>query len=191
MCLAATLMSVLALAVQAAPVVGAEPPDLLGKTPKGEEIRISDHRGKVMVMSFWATWCPHCRNQFPALDYIQQQVDPSRLRVVLINFKEDISTYRAVLRQTSKSTVTWTHDRRGAVSDAYGVTSVPRTFIIDKSGKLASIRVGYSDDGLPNLLAMLNELLAEPYAGAAVDDSAPEDLQSATVSIESAAASRR
>lgn len=153
---------VLAMAAQASPEIGDVPPDLLGKTPDGEEIRISDHRGKVVVVSFWASWCPHCRKQFPALDYLQKQVDPSRMRVVVVNFKEDTSTYRAVRRQARDSVVTWTHDRSGEVSDAYGVNSVPHTFVIDKAGLVANVRNGYSDQSLEEMAAVLNELLAEP-----------------------------
>lgn len=158
---------------QATVVVGEAPPDYLGKTPKGEEIRISDHRGKVMVVSFWASWCPHCRKQFPALDFLQQKVDPAHMRVVIVNFKEDTQTYRAVLRQARDSSVTWTHDRTGAVSDAYGVSSVPNTFIIDKGGRVANIRRGYSEESFPRWIDVLNGLLAAPAPAEALPQQAP------------------
>ncbi|WP_167284848.1 TlpA family protein disulfide reductase [Marilutibacter alkalisoli] len=175
--MAALLACMAAVTAHAAsPKAGEVPPDLLGKTPKGEEIRISDHRGKVMVVSFWASWCPQCRRKFPVLDYLQEQVDPEQLRVVVVNFKEDASTYRAVRRQARKSKVTWTHDRNGAVSDAYGVNAVPHTFIIDKTGKVAKVHLGYSERSVPGLIATLNELLAAPAAG----DVAALDASSAT-----------
>lgn len=167
---AAVAACLLALAAHAGPREGEVPPDLLGKTPKGEEVRISDHRGKVMVVTFWASWCPHCRRQFPVLDALQQH-DPSRLRVVVVNYKEDPATYRAVLRQARASTVTWTHDRSGAISDAYGVNSVPHTFVIDKAGRVATIHRGYSSESIPAFAALLDELLAEP----APADTAPEE----------------
>lgn len=148
----------------ASPDIGEVPPDYLGKTPKGEEIRISEHRGKVLVVTFWASWCPHCRRQFPVLDALQQHVDPSQLRVVVVNFKEDTPTYRAILRQARDSAVTWTHDRSGAVSDAYGVNSVPHTFVIDKAGLVANVSRGYSAsaEAIQSFGAMIDELLAEP-----------------------------
>lgn len=168
-CLAAALMCVAAMAVQvsraAEPVrleVGGVPPDDLGKTPEGEHVRISDHRGKVLVVSFWASWCPYCRKQFPALDFLQQQVDPSRLRVVVVNFEEDARTYRAVRRHARDAKVTWTHDRSGAIAGTYGVNSVPHTFIVDKAGRIADIRNGYSEDSFAEWVDLLNELLAEP-----------------------------
>lgn len=151
-----------AMPALASPDIGEVPPDYLGKTPKGEEIRISEHRGKVLVVAFWASWCPHCRRQFPVLDALQQHIDPSRLRVVVVNFKEDTSTYRAILRQARDSAVTWTHDRSGAVSDAYGVNSVPHTFVIDKAGLVANISRGYSAESIQAFGAVIDELLAEP-----------------------------
>nr|WP_240901002.1 TlpA disulfide reductase family protein [Thioalkalivibrio sp. XN8] len=155
-------LALLAAAAQAEIEVGDMPPDLLGETPKGEVIRISEHRGKVMVVSFWASWCPRCHEQFPALDLLQQHVDPDRLRVVLVNFKEHPRVYRDIVRETRKSPVTWTHDRDGTVSEAYGVNSVPRTFLIDKSGRVAMVRYGYSESGIQKLFEAIDVVLAEP-----------------------------
>jgi thiol-disulfide isomerase/thioredoxin len=165
-----------ATAATASPQIGEVPPDLLGKTPKGEEVRISGHRGQVLVVTFWASWCPHCRRQFPVLDALQRH-DPARLRVVVVNYKEDPATYRAVLRQARDATVTWTHDRSGAISGAYGVDSVPHTFVIDKAGRVAGIRRGYSQDSLPEFAALLDELLAEPVPPA--DDATGSPLAQA------------
>jgi thiol-disulfide isomerase/thioredoxin len=145
--------------------VGDIPPDLLGETPKGELIRISDHRGKVMVVSFWASWCPQCHEQFPFMDLLQQNVDPDRLRVVLVNFKEHPGVYRDILRKKRKSPVTWTHDDTGVISAAYGVNSIPRTYLIDKSGRVAMVRYGHSDSGIRKLFEAIDEVLAEPAPG--------------------------
>src|SRR5690606_22387249 len=69
---AALLVLCFAGLVQAAPTVGEPSPvDLLGTTPDGEQIRISEHRGKVLVVSFWASWCGYCRKPFPLLDHVQ------------------------------------------------------------------------------------------------------------------------
>ena len=174
--LACLLPGLAATETAKAPDIGEVPPDWLGKTPGGEEIRVSDHRGKVLVISFWASWCPYCRKQFPVLDYLQKQVGPDQLRVVVVNFKEDAQTYRAVLRQLRESTVTWTHDRKGDISDAYGVTAVPRMFVIDKAGEVAHLRNGYSEQSLPELFAAINELLAEP-APTVPTDAPTNDVQ--------------
>lgn len=148
---------------QAAPEVGKPSPvDLLGKTPDGEEVRISAHRGKAMVVSFWASWCGYCRKQFPLLDNVQVQAGRDELRVVVVNFKEPTADYRAVRRALRESSVTWTHDRDGALSDAFGVEAVPHMFIFDRNGNLAAIRNGYSEEGAVRTIEILNEVLAQP-----------------------------
>ncbi len=167
----------------ATPKVGEAPPDDIGKTPDGEEIRISDLRGKVVVVGFWASWCGYCRKQFPVLNYLQEQVGPEHLRVVVINYKEDSQTYRAVRRQLRAAKVTWTHDRNGAISDAFGVSSVPQLFLIDRAGELAHVRRGYSEESMPQLIEQVNALLAEPVPAPlpapAVPEAASEDAAGA------------
>lgn len=165
----------LAAAAAAAPEVGEPPPDYLGKTPDGEEVRISDRRGKVVLVSFWASWCGYCRKQFPVLDTFQRSVDRDRLEVIVVNFQEPVRDYRRVLRQARSSPVTWTHDADGAISDAYGVNAVPRLFVIDKYGEVALARAGYSEEQLPALIDAINELLAE----SGPDDASPAPLSEA------------
>jgi len=172
--LAAVVMCVAAAATHAAPEVGDAPPDYLGKTPDGEEVRISDRRGKVVLVSFWASWCGYCRQQFPVLDTFQRHVGRDRLEVIVVNFKEPLRDYRQVLRQARSSPVTWTHDRDGAISDAYGVNAVPRLFVIDKYGGLALTRAGYSEEQLPALIDTVNELLAESGPGDVAPAAAPQ-----------------
>lgn len=161
---AAVLLALcLAGLAQAQPAVGERPPvDLIGTTPEGERIHVAEHRGKVLVVSFWASWCGYCRKQFALLDHVQQAVGPERLRVVVVNFKESAADYRRVRRTLRTSPVTWTHDGDGALSEAFGVDSVPHMFVFDKAGELAAVRRGYSEEGSAGTIALLNELLAEP-----------------------------
>lgn len=156
------VLACLAGLAQAWPGQGPPPVDLLGTTPDGEEIRISDHRGQVLVVSFWASWCGYCRKQFALLDHVQQAVGRERLRVVVVNFKEPASEYRRIRRALRDSPVTWTHDADGALSEAFGVNSVPHMFVFDKAGALATVSRGYSEARSAATIALLNGLLAQP-----------------------------
>lgn len=162
----------LAGVVHASPTIGAPPPvDLIGTTPEGEQIRISDHRGKVVVVSFWASWCGYCRRQFPLLDHLQKEAGREQLRVVLVNYQESPTDYRKIRRALRTSTVTWTHDPDGALSDAFEVRGVPHMLVFDKAGDLAAVRNGYSGDPAPTI-ELINALLAEPAPSTPVPEEA-------------------
>ena len=80
------------------PTIGQPPPDVTGLMPDGATYRISEQRGKVVVMAFWASWCGYCRKYTPVLEGLQRQVGKDQLDVVLVNFKEDARTYRTLRR---------------------------------------------------------------------------------------------
>ena len=167
---AALCALLLAGVVQASPGIGEVPPDLLGKTTKGEEVRLSDRRGKVVMVGFWASWCPYCRKQFPMLESFQRQAGKEQLDVVVVNFQEPPATFRQLVRKLKDIPVTWAHDRDGSISEAYGVKSVPYLFVVDRRGELAHVARGYSDGSVAELAEVVNRLMAEPV---------PEDAPSA------------
>lgn len=142
--------------------LGDAPPDLLGTSQAGEEVRISDLRGKVVVVTFWASWCTYCLKEMPILEGLQRAVGNDRMEVVAINLKESRRTYRAILRQLKDVGLTMTHDRDGSISKAFGVEAVPRLFMIDKDGRVAYRHTGYSEDSLPLIVEAANALLRQP-----------------------------
>lgn len=170
-------------AVQAAPKVGEVPPDLLGKTTQGEEVRLSDRRGKVVMVGFWASWCPYCRKQFPMLESFQRQAGKEQLDVVVVNFQEPPATFRQLVRKLKDIPVTWAHDRNGDISEAYGVRSVPYLFVVDKRGNLAHVARGYSEDSAAALAEVVNRLMAE---GVPVEASSDGDNDRASLAPASA-----
>ncbi len=162
--LVVTLVLVLAAgSAHAAPAVGEAPPDWLGKTPRGEDVRISERRGKVVVVSFWALWCGYCRRQLPILEALQQAAGRERLEVVVINYKEPPRAWREIVPKLKGLTVTMTHDRDGAISEAYAVNAVPRLFMLDKAGRLAWTYNGHFDSSIHKIEAAANRLLSEPW----------------------------
>lgn len=161
---ACTLLLALALPgiASAGLEVGDAPPDVLGESQHGEPVRISDHRGKVVVVTFWASWCGYCLKEMPILEGLQRAVGRDRMEVVAINLKEPPRTYRAILRQLEDVGLTMTHDKDGRIAEAFGVEAVPRLFMIDKAGRLAYLHTGYSEDSLPMIVEAANALLREP-----------------------------
>ncbi len=144
--------------------VGDTPPDVFGKDESGQPITLAGLRGKVVVVSFWASWCGYCRKELPVLEGIQKTVGKSRIEVIAVNSREDRRTYRALLRQLGKFEFTMTGDWNGVVSDAYGVSAIPHMFMIGKDGTVAHVYRGYSEESLPGIVDDLNAMLAEPLS---------------------------
>lgn len=146
----------------AAPKVGDRPPDLLGRDASGQELRVSDHPGKVVIVTFWASWCAPCLQELPILDNMQRMAGEDRIKVIAINFKEPGRQYRRVRGRLNDAAIALTHDARGTVSDAYGVRSLPHMFMIDRAGRIAHIHKGYSEAMLDSLVEEINALINAP-----------------------------
>ena len=140
--------------------VGDMPPSYLGKDKNGDSIELSEMKGKVVVATFWATWCPPCMKEMELLEQIQRQVGKEQLEVVAINFKESRKTYKKIVKLLKDFEITITYDRKGRVANKYEIDAVPRMFIINKSGTVAYTHKGYGEDMLPKIIDELNGLLS-------------------------------
>ncbi len=141
--------------------VGDVPPDLLGRTIDGEEVRLSDSEGRIRVISFWATWCPPCRKELPILAGIQDQGGKERIEVIAINLKETRSTYRQALRVMESFNVQFVHNRRGTVAKQFGVNGIPHLLIVNADGRVVYKQRGYAESQLEVIVAAINEQLLE------------------------------
>lgn len=143
--------------VAAAPVVGEAPPVLATVDHEGRAVDLESLTGKVVILSFWATWCAPCMQELPILSRLQQTVGEDHLRVIAINFNEDRRTIRRFLARNDSLDLTWVWQRSTAIAKEYGVRSLPHMFIVDRSGKLAHTHTGYSEAVLD---AFVQEILA-------------------------------
>ncbi|WP_242107904.1 TlpA family protein disulfide reductase [Luteimonas aquatica] len=149
------------------PKRGEIPPDALGRDRNGDELAVSQFKGKVLIVTFWASWCGPCRRELPILGKVQQAVGREHLDVVAINYKEDRDAFNRVIRANPAVKLTYVQDTRGRISDTYGVKTVPHMFIVGPDGRVAHVHNGYSPDMLDGfvkeMLALLPpEVLARP-----------------------------
>jgi thiol-disulfide isomerase/thioredoxin len=128
------------------PKVGEIPPDVLGKDREGNEITVSQYKGKVVIVTFWASWCGPCRSELPVLDKVQRVVGHDYLEVVAVNFKEDRKEFNGVVRANKKIALHFIADPYGRISDSYAVKSLPNMFIIGLDGRIAKVHTGYSSE---------------------------------------------
>lgn len=146
-------------AAHAAPGAGDMAPDYLGKTIDDKELSVADYRGKVVVVSFWATWCPYCMKELPILEGIQQTAGVDNVQVVAIN-TEDRAVFRKVRRALSKLTLNMSYDPGKKSADLYGVNGIPHLLIIGRDGRIRNVYRGYDESSLEGIVDSLNAATA-------------------------------
>ena len=108
----------------------------------GSTLKLSDLKGKVVLLNFWATWCPPCRAEMPSMMKLNSFMAGKPFKMVAISIDEggkpDIDSF---FKESGFFLPTYL-DENGASSKSYGVTGVPETFIIDKQGLLVKKIIG-------------------------------------------------
>ena len=148
----------LAQGVAAAVQVGDIPPPRLGTDRNGDRVDLAQMSGKIVVVTFWATWCPPCLKELPVLEAIHNSVGEDRLEVIAVN-TEDRRTYRGALRRLRDYRMTLVHDQRGFLQRQYGVESLPHMVIVGIKGIVVSVKRGYNVDMVVPIVEELNSLL--------------------------------
>ena len=129
-----------------APVAGAPAPDFSLNNLGGSEVRLSDLKGQVVLVNFWATWCGPCRLEMPA---IQQQYNALRdkgFTVLAVNLDEpaeDVSRYTTELALTFPVLL----DPGAKINDMYRVRGYPTSFFVNRDGVIDAEHVGIMSDG--------------------------------------------
>jgi len=141
--------------------VGSVPHDELGKDLAGNKIRVSDYRGKVVIVSFWASWCGPCRKELPVLAGIVKRVGPDHLQVIAINYQDESKPFKYVVDVLKDYPITILRDAKGTAASRYEVHGIPRMVVIGRDGKVAADHTGYAESEIPVLVKELNALLAE------------------------------
>ena len=130
---------------------GAIAPDFTATAPDGSSVKLSDYKGKVVVLDFWATWCGPCQASMPHLEKVYQQVKTQNVAVLGVCVWDDKDAYTK-----------WLADKKGVYSfptafdpaakgpqniaaSLYHVSGIPTQYVIDKDGKVAATTVGYDD----------------------------------------------
>jgi len=129
-------------------------------TVDGKPARLSDFRGKVVLLNFWASWCPPCVDEAPALNQLQQRLSSLGGTILGVSIDEDPNAYQDFLRMYSVDFPTY-RDPSKQISLGYGTLMIPETYVIDRSGRIDRKIVGPQDWTSPTMLAYLDSVLNE------------------------------
>ena len=124
-----------ALVAAAAPPPDPPAPDFELGALDGATVRLSELRGKTVVLHFWATWCPHCLSEMPVLDEAAPALRTRGVEILTVNLGEPRKKVDRYVREHAL-TVKVLLDGRGKVAEAYRVVGLPATMLIDPAGRL-------------------------------------------------------
>jgi peroxiredoxin len=125
------------------PEKGFTAPDFSLPTLDGDVIRLSDLRGKPVILNFWATWCPPCRDEMPDLELLWQTYDQGDVMVLGVDQGEPPQVVESFIQDVVRTTFPILLDPRQTVGrELYWVRSLPTTFFIDPDGVIQDIYVG-------------------------------------------------
>ena len=126
-----------------------------------ETIDIADFRGQVVLVNFWATWCPPCRREMPSLERLSQAAEGEGLVVLAVNIGEDEDTVFPFIGMVEPApTFPLLFDKDAATPDAWGVKGLPTSFVVAPDGSLAFRAVGGREFDHPEIVRQLLELKA-------------------------------
>jgi peroxiredoxin len=109
--------------------------------PNGSSFRLSDHRGKTVLVNFWATWCPPCREEMPAMERLYQRHKDRGLMLVAVSIDADPALVPPYLK-ASKLTFPVALDAKAEVANKYGVRALPSSFVVDRAGTMTALALG-------------------------------------------------
>lgn len=121
--------------------VGDSAPAFTITTDQGRTVSTSDFGGKLLVLNFWATWCPPCVEEMPSLDSFHKSLADKGVVVLGISVDKDERVYKAFLEKARVSFHT-ARDPQAKINAEYGTFKYPETYVIDRSGKVLRKYIG-------------------------------------------------
>jgi thiol-disulfide isomerase/thioredoxin len=141
---------------------GRPAPDFTLVDLDGKQHRLSDYRGKVVLLNFWATWCPPCREEIPSMVKLNQLMAGKPFVMLCASIDEGGKDSVLGYFKTSGNRLPITLlDSTADVAKLYGTTGVPETFVIDKNGNVQEKAVGGVNWTDTQVVSYLNNLLAQ------------------------------
>ena len=135
-------------------------PEFALDTRTGEQIRLADLRGEVVMINFWATWCGPCREEMPLLDELHSRYNRVGFTLLGVNIDDDPRRAEKMIEDLGV-TFPVVFDSTKAVSQQYQVSAMPVTLLLDREGIVRFVHHGYKPGYEDKYLEQIRELLRE------------------------------
>lgn len=140
-------------------VEGAQAPDFTLGDLSGNKTRLSDLKGNVVLVNFWATWCPPCREEIPSMAVLNRVMTGKPFRMLAISIDQGGKGAVSEYFSRSGTALPALFDPDGKVGKLYGITGVPETFVIDKRGVIIKKVIGPIDWSDPAVVKFLEDAM--------------------------------
>lgn len=159
--LAVLLLGIVAAASFAASSMEGQPaPDFALKSATGENMRLSEYRGDIVMINFWATWCGPCRQEMPLLDELYGRYQRVGFRLLGVNIDDDANRAMQMVKELGVGFPVL-FDSRKEVSKLYDVEAMPVTLLLDREGTVRHVHHGYKPGYEQIYLDQIRALLRE------------------------------
>jgi peroxiredoxin len=137
---------------------GVQAPEFDLATADGKRVLLTALRGQVVLLNFWATWCPPCREEMPSMERLHQEFRAQGLAVLAVDIQESPKQVARFMRDF-RLTFPALLDTDAAVAGRYGARGLPSTYLIDRNGRVVGQAVGPRDWGGPAAKTLIRSLL--------------------------------
>ena len=148
------------LSLASSELAGQPAPDFALKSATGENLRLSEYRGDVVMINFWATWCGPCRQEMPLLDELYSRYQRVGFNLLGVNIDDDSARAMKMIEELGVSFPVL-FDSRKEVSELYDVEAMPVTVLVDREGRIRHVHHGYKPGYEDKYLDQIRSLLRE------------------------------
>ncbi len=142
--------------------VGSPAPEFEGKTIKAKVVKLSDYTGKVVLVDFWASWCPPCRKEMPELIKFYRAHKDSNFELIAVNIDEDKDNMQHFLDKLfPEPSFPIIADNNQKIPPLFNIEAMPTTIFIDKKGKIRFWHSGFKESYVSDFNSELTQLLKE------------------------------
>ena len=154
------LTAIAATSAASSNLTGQPAPDFALRSSTGENLRLSEYRGDVVMINFWATWCGPCRQEMPLLDDLYNRYQRVGFNLLGVNIDDDSSRAMDMMAELGVNFPVLFDDRK-EVSRMYDVDAMPVTILVDREGNVRYVHQGYKPGYEEMYLDEIRSLLRE------------------------------